>query len=105
MSMMLKIVRAGAQPARLKNSIPYLFRGVTPIANNGIKTAAAIRSFATIGSEGSDSDFAPKKAAPVATQGRDAASEIKQVHQSEFILYFPVKSADTRCRWSHQEKP
>ena len=86
---MLKFVRAGAHPALMKNSMPYLIRCVAPITNKGIKPAAATRSFATIASEGSDSDFAPKKAAPVATQGRDVASEIKQVLQSDFS--FPYK--------------
>jgi hypothetical protein len=58
-----------------------VIRFLSPIANKGIKSAAITitRSFATIGSEGSDSDFAPRKAAPVATQGRDVSSEIKQV--------------------------
>ena len=87
---MLKLVRAGAQPALLKKSMPCLIRCISPIANQGIKRAAATRSFATIGSEGSDSDFAPKKAAPVATKGRDVSSEIKQVLQSEFSPFLCI---------------
>ena len=49
-----------------------------------LREASAVRSFATIGAEGSDSDFAPKKA--IATKNRDVAAEIKQVL---FLNLFP----------------
>jgi hypothetical protein len=84
---MLKLVRIGAFPKLLKHSTPLVIRGFPQISNKGIKAAAAIRSFATIGAEGSDSDFAPKKATPVATQGRDVASEIKQVIRRTLNFY------------------
>eukprot|EP00291_Cryptomonas_curvata_P011389 CAMPEP_0172192676 /NCGR_PEP_ID=MMETSP1050-20130122/24475_1 /TAXON_ID=233186 /ORGANISM="Cryptomonas curvata, Strain CCAP979/52" /LENGTH=174 /DNA_ID=CAMNT_0012868035 /DNA_START=20 /DNA_END=544 /DNA_ORIENTATION=- len=100
---MLKLVRAGAQPALLRKSMPCLIRCVAPIANKGIKTAAATRSFATIGSEGSDSDFAPKKAAPVATQGRDVASEIKQMVTSRKAMIFMKGTPDfPMCGFSNR---
>ena len=53
-----------------------------------LREASAVRSFATIGAEGSDSDFAPKKAAPIATKNRDVAAEIKQVLFLNLFLKF-----------------
>ena len=52
-----------------------------------LREASAVRSFATIGAEGSDSDFAPKKA-PIATKNRDVAAEIKQVLFLNLFLKF-----------------
>ena len=62
----------------VNNTIPRLFL-YSSYKVAGIRGVAAARSFATIGTEGSDSDFAPKKPAPPASAGRDVASEIKKV--------------------------
>ncbi len=44
-----------------------------------VASLSNFRKFATVSSEGSDSDFAPKKAPPAPQTNRDVAAEIKKV--------------------------
>ena len=80
----MHIIRGNVFPAMIKNKLTAAIRCASPNTCTGIRTSVG-RSFATIGAEGSDSDFAPKKSAPVSNQGRDVASEIKQV--SKFVAF------------------
>ena len=66
----LSTIIKGAAPVALRRVYPKTF---------DFNETSAVRCFATIGAEGSDSDFAPKKSAPVANKNRDVTAEIKQV--------------------------
>ncbi|EKX39391.1 hypothetical protein GUITHDRAFT_96730 [Guillardia theta CCMP2712] len=69
----------------------------------GPKSVAIARSFATVGSEGSDSDFAPKAKAPAASEGRNVQAEIKNLVSSRKVVLFMKGTPDfPMCGFSNK---